>query len=160
VTETIGHILLGVGLVKMLGVCVEEDPEKKHKHEDFVAIIETLQQDMEPNDMELIVVVARTLWFCRNGVVHGRTFNHPSLLVSNVVESLEAYSSVNARQMIRPETIPITNLRWQCLLESFVKVNWNATVDKDNRKMGIGMIIRDYEGKVLATLSAPKKLYY
>jgi hypothetical protein len=111
------------------------------EHEDFVAIIETLQQDMEPNNMEFIAVVARTLWFGRNGVVHGRTFSHPSLLVSNVVESLEAYSSVNARKMIRPETIPIMNMRWQCLLESFVKVNLDATVDKDNRKMRTGMII-------------------
>jgi hypothetical protein len=72
------------------------------EHEDFVAIIETLQWDMKPNDMELIAVVARTLWFRRNGVVLGGTFSHPSLLVSNAVESLEAYRNTNARQMIYP----------------------------------------------------------
>jgi hypothetical protein len=29
-------------------------------------------------------------------------------------------------------------------------------VDKNNRKMGIGVIVRDHMGEVLATLSAPK----
>jgi hypothetical protein len=40
---------------------------------------------------------------------------------------------------------------------NFVKVNWEGVVDKENRKMGIRVTIRDYEWEVLATLIAPKQ---
>lgn len=36
-------------------------------------------------------------------------------------------------------------------------VNWDASVDKKNRRMGIGVIVCDCKGEVLATLSAPKE---
>jgi hypothetical protein len=35
---------------------------------------------------------------------------------------------------------------------SFVKINWNVTVGKNQKKMGTGVIIRDSMGEVLATL--------
>jgi hypothetical protein len=56
----------------------------------------------------------------------------------------------------RPKVVSITNLSWQAPLEGFVKVNWDAAVDKDHRKMGNEAIIRDYQGEVLATLSVSK----
>lgn len=36
-----------------------------------------------------------------------------------------------------------------------MKVNWDAIVDKNKRKMDIGVIVRDHVGEVLATLMAP-----
>jgi hypothetical protein len=41
-------------------------------------------------------------------------------------------------------------------LNSFVKVNWNAAVYKTIKKMDIGIIIRDCESEVGATLAEPK----
>jgi hypothetical protein len=35
----------------------------------------------------------------------------------------------------------------------FVKINWDAHMDKNLMKMGIGVIIRDYMGEVMAILS-------
>jgi hypothetical protein len=106
--------------------------------------------------MTCIAVVARTLWLRRNGVVHGRIFSHPTLLVSKALNSLKANRSANSCQRTRPDVIPIPHLSWQGPLEGFVKVNWDAAVDKENWKMGIGAIIQNFEGKVLATLSTPR----
>jgi hypothetical protein len=36
----------------------------------------------------------------------------------------------------------------------FVKVNWDGTVDKDNGRISIGVIVRDHEGEVLTMLIA------
>jgi hypothetical protein len=55
------------------------------EQEDFVAIIETHQRDMEPDDMELIAMVARTLWLRRNVVVHGGIFSHPTIIIIRVM---------------------------------------------------------------------------
>lgn len=39
----------------------------------------------------------------------------------------------------------------------FVKDNWDATVDKTKRMMGIGVIVKNSLGEVFATLSSSKK---
>lgn len=46
---------------------------------------------------------------------------------------------------------------WKALTGGFVKVNWDAHVDMINRRIGIGVLVRDYIGEVLATLLAKKK---
>lgn len=47
--------------------------------------------------------------------------------------------------------------RWRAPEASFIKTNWDAALDEENKKMGIGIIIRDREGEILVTLSAHKK---
>jgi hypothetical protein len=47
-------------------------------------------------------------------------------------------------------------LRWTTPIAGFVKVNWDAYVDKFFIKMSIGVIIRDYVSEVMTTLSEPK----
>lgn len=43
-------------------------------------------------------------------------------------------------------------------MENFVKTNWDAAMDLNNKKMGIGIIIRDEKGEVLAT-TCDQKIY-
>jgi hypothetical protein len=40
-------------------------------------------------------------------------------------------------------------------IDGFVKINWNATVDKNKKKTSIDIIIRDNKGEVMTTLSEP-----
>lgn len=40
-------------------------------------------------------------------------------------------------------------------MDCFVKINWDAAVDKNKKKMSIDIIIRDNKGEVMATLSEP-----
>jgi hypothetical protein len=39
------------------------------------------------------------------------------------------------------------------------KVNWDATVDKKNGRIGLGIVVRDYEGVVLAEQSTTKNFF-
>lgn len=72
-------------------------------------------------------------------------------------ESLVAFQSANSQ----PTTIGLSDTRnhlcWQAPPVNFVKVKWDAAMDKHNCRMGIAIIIRDSMGEVLATLSAPKE---
>lgn len=88
-----------------------------------------------------MAIVARRLWLYPNVVVRGGTLNHPSLLVSNASESLEAFRNANSCMKTRVEVDHNTNLKCLASLEGFVKVNWDAPVDRRTRKMGIGVII-------------------
>lgn len=46
--------------------------------------------------------------------------------------------------------------RWLRPAVDYIKVNWDATINAKNSKMGIGIMIRDVMGEVLACLSVPK----
>lgn len=92
---------------------VGRSKKKCIEHEDFVIIVETLQQELEPNDLELMAVMAQNLWLRRNVVVHWGLLNHATLLVSKASNSLATFHSANSRQQIRAENDHNTNLRWQ-----------------------------------------------
>jgi ribonuclease HI len=42
-------------------------------------------------------------------------------------------------------------------MQGIVKVNWDASVDKERNVMGMGIVARDYEGKFLAGLCASQR---
>ncbi|XP_042939391.1 uncharacterized protein LOC122274416 [Carya illinoinensis] len=41
---------------------------------------------------------------------------------------------------------------WSAPPPAFFKANWDGAIDKDNSKVGIGVIVRDSEGLVMASL--------
>jgi hypothetical protein len=38
----------------------------------------------------------------------------------------------------------------------FMKINWDASIDKSKNKMGIGVVVRDFTGKMLVTFCETK----
>lgn len=46
------------------------------------------------------------------------------------------------------------NTRWQKPGQYVVKINWDATMDVKKKKVGFGIIARDFEGEVMASLCA------
>lgn len=45
---------------------------------------------------------------------------------------------------------------WTALPVGFMKINWDASIDKSKNKMGIGVMVRDFTRKVLATFCETK----
>jgi hypothetical protein len=127
---------------------------KIHKcivYENFVFIMEELQLFLDKNDMELVGVVARNLWFCRNVVVYGKPNSPYNTVVSNASNSLTSFKDANF-QKLAGTVGKNEELRWKVHMDGFVKVNWDAAVENTKKKMGIGVIIRDSKCEVLATL--------
>ncbi|XP_035545169.1 uncharacterized protein LOC118348227 [Juglans regia] len=51
----------------------------------------------------------------------------------------------------------IRNQVWKKPRESFIKANWDATVDQKEKKMRIGVMIRDEEGEVLVVVEGHQR---
>jgi ribonuclease HI len=68
------------------------------------------------------------------------------------VEATEAFQTANAPQIVLAnvdrETRPQN--RWIAPSPGWVKINWNASIDKKKGCIGLGAIIRDSAGNVLA----------
>ena len=44
-------------------------------------------------------------------------------------------------------------ITWKAPRVGFIKINWDAALDERRQRMGFGVIARDHEGKVIATMS-------
>jgi hypothetical protein len=49
---------------------------------------------------------------------------------------------------------------WQPPPAGFVKLNWDAAVDEKRCKMGIGIVVRNSSGEVLAILFTKREHFY
>lgn len=61
-------------------------------YDDFINIVEGLQNKVEDGDLELMAVVARHMWFRRNFLVYGGVLVIPSQLVRKASESLHGFN--------------------------------------------------------------------
>lgn len=43
--------------------------------------------------------------------------------------------------------------KWKALVRGLVKANWDNALDRVREKLGIGIVVRDYEGKVVVVPS-------
>ena len=43
--------------------------------------------------------------------------------------------------------------RWEKPPRDYMKANWDASVDRDQKRVGIGVVVRNHEGIVVAALS-------
>jgi hypothetical protein len=98
------------------------------------------------------------IWFRRNEVVRAwEVFLPPTKLFVDSSNSLNDFRRVNtnegAVESLTYVEDPITRKKTPTAM---IKVNWNAAIDKINKRIGIGIIVQDHEGVVLAAGSTTK----
>ncbi|XP_041004083.1 uncharacterized protein LOC121249437 [Juglans microcarpa x Juglans regia] len=54
---------------------------------------------------------------------------------------------------------PIGTDVWSPLPMNVYRANWDASVDRINSRMGVGMVVRNWEGLVTATLRSSRSLF-
>jgi hypothetical protein len=81
--------------------------------------------------------------------VFGRGFTLPSQLIVVVKVSLDSFSqasiSTTRSSSARNQALTI----WEKPQEGRWKINWDAAIDKQTLKIGIGIVIRDFDGSVV-----------
>jgi hypothetical protein len=64
---------------------------------DFRQIFKEVVSRCEQDDVELFATVARRLWLCRNDIIHGGNFTHPTQLLKDFEKALIEFQKANAR---------------------------------------------------------------
>uniref|UniRef100_A0A7N2RE64 RNase H type-1 domain-containing protein n=1 Tax=Quercus lobata TaxID=97700 RepID=A0A7N2RE64_QUELO len=101
-------------------------------------------------DVGLMVTTAWGIWTNRNEVRHGKSRKPASVLVGWTKELLENF--VMANHSTRPFKDPVEAI-WQPPKPSWYKANTNGAVYTQQKETGIGVVIRDHHGEVVAALS-------
>lgn len=73
-------------------------------------------------------------------------------MLSKAQELLAASQNAKSRKYLNKE-VECRELSWQAPMDEFVKINLDAAMDKNKKKMAVCVITKDCMGKVMATLS-------
>ncbi|XP_042984282.1 uncharacterized protein LOC122313374 [Carya illinoinensis] len=109
------------------------------------------------DEVVLIATVMRNIWLRRNSLVFEDDFSSPGALFNKAKSSIAAYQEAQEKQGMGAGHVRVhrERVRWRAPREGVVKVNWDAAYELKNKKMGLGVVIRDGEGEVLVSLCKP-----
>ncbi|XP_042973154.1 uncharacterized protein LOC122304957 [Carya illinoinensis] len=106
-------------------------------------------------EIVLFVTLARLIWFRRNAWLHDGPFQDPKVLYKTAIQAVDDYttaSSTPASLVSHPVGVAS---HWQPHSSAWVKVNWDVAVRSASYKLGVGVVICDSNGSVLASLMQP-----
>jgi hypothetical protein len=150
--ETVCHVLWNCPAASDVWLECPSRIQKSVVVEDsFLSIFQQLQEKFDEHDLQFIAITARLIWLRRNEVVFGGEFLAPSDIICRAQEQHEASNSADqARRDNLFKSPVITEPHWKPPDEGSVKANWDAAVDRENGRIGIGVVVRDSGGNVIA----------
>ena len=106
--------------------------------------------EVEGKNLEVFAMTTWLIWLWRNKL---RTNDNP-LSCSKIAQTASSLLFEFQQGKQWPVTKNRTNLvRWQALSGNSVKVNFDGAIFKEEQESGIGVVIRNNKGQVLAALS-------
>jgi ribonuclease HI len=157
-TETVFHILWDCPSARDVWGASERCFQKcSFTGPNFIQVAEGILSRWGSDALAAFIILARKIWFRRNSVVHGGLFSHPNHLVQEMRNSVEEYKQIrieedNKRARLHEPTQPNT-IKWEPPPIGWYKANWDAAFAKDTGILGVGIIVRNCRGDVVAAKS-------
>ncbi|XP_042964722.1 uncharacterized protein LOC122298944 [Carya illinoinensis] len=96
------------------------------------------------------------IWKRRNHFIFEQKFWEPGKVVDAASQVVTDYSVANNKDVAVQVSSRQSVSNWRAPPLNVFKVNWDAAVDKSKCKIGAGIVIRNWEGSVVASLRSPK----
>ncbi|XP_040998224.1 uncharacterized protein LOC121244278 [Juglans microcarpa x Juglans regia] len=124
---------------------------------DFLELWSKLMNRLQKGEMEWVATIMHRIWLRRNKVVFENQFYNPSKLLQMAGEGLEDYKLAQISQEGSATTVDtadynVMQKKWKKPGVFKVKANWDAALDMEAKRMGMGIVIRDEEGEVLVSV--------
>jgi hypothetical protein len=120
---------------------------------DVLSLMGALFQQLDREEMKLVVMVAQGVWFRRNMFVFEGLLTPPMCSIKCAKESLDEYRKTTSMNVafLSMSRVPILT-RWSKPPVGFVKLNWDAAVDRSKKMVGLGIIAHDSSGIVVVSM--------
>lgn len=125
---------------------------------DFCSLWTNFTSSLNPADIALATIILKVLWWRINDFVFNKVFKSPSRLVQIAKMDLEKYLHAQQLDSSTQAMLQTTRnrVRWLPPIVGIFKLNWDAAINSNDSKMGIGLIIRDHSRFFLACLSSSR----
>lgn len=124
---------------------------------DFLQVAEHFFHKCDRETLQMFVITARKIWFRRNTWLHEGKFEHPNMLVQSAQRAVEEIQSLHQSREESPTGIME---KWQKPEEGWLKLNCDAACDHQQGYMGMGVILRNHTGQVMAARSSTKMGFF
>lgn len=101
--------------------------------------------------VEEIAIVAKRIWRRRNRFIFQSEFQHPKEVLQQAQSVLKERIESNTKnaQVVNEGRRQISE--WMPPPANIIKVNWDIATEKDDGLIGIGIVLRDSVGAVIAS---------
>ena len=108
--------------------------------------------EAQPELLERWVTICWGIWKSRNEVRHGGKRRPGPVIVRSSLKLLEDFQSANERPS-RPRTENQSSATWKPPPPGSFKVNVDGALFSKTKQSGVGVMVRDEEGNVIAAMS-------
>ncbi|KAG2685531.1 hypothetical protein I3760_10G129600 [Carya illinoinensis] len=121
---------------------------------DFVYLWQKLMLGFEQKRVEMLAVIFAGIWHRRNRAVFEDKFDGPGMVIKKATMMLEGFQEaggiLSGQNKIAGTSRAKT--KWLPPLEQVTKINFDASVDKVGKKMGMGVVARNHEGELMFSI--------
>lgn len=96
----------------------------------------------------------RGIWLCQNELIYKNIFKPPFTVIWEAEIEWESFHFAKESCTKYHTTKPRADIKWSLPLAHRVKTNWDASIDKEGKKWGTSIIIRDNVGQMIACLNS------
>ncbi|XP_042979840.1 uncharacterized protein LOC122310016 [Carya illinoinensis] len=125
----------------------------------FKELVTELFDGLDEHSITVFAETAYMLWRRRNSYVFESKFLDPNALVKaanqKVIDFMEANKKIGEVRVAANQV----QSYWCAPPDQFHKANLDASMDRAKCRIGIGVIIRDWKGKAMATLRCQRALF-
>lgn len=95
--------------------------------------------------------------FRRNKFVHEGVFTHPNQLVEEMLALRKEHAQIHQTEIPNSAAIIEAAIKWTPPPLEWCKVNWDVAFKTEVQRVGVGILVRDHNGRVLAARSFTKR---
>ena len=149
--ETVSHVLIECKAARKIWVLapLTVQPSKDH-NQDFFSAFQEMWSRSSTAEAELMVVYCWVIWSARNKFIFEGKKSDSRILATKAESVLKAYQRVSKIGNAHgTKDRGIEQQKWNPP-KKVLKLNVNAAVNNKDQKTGLGAIVRDAEGNILA----------
>lgn len=124
---------------------------------DGMELVRQLFAKLSIEEVGEALVMARLIWLRRNKAIFEPSFSPPTSVIERAKQDMADFQEVFHSCNRPPEETPTLPIRWVPPPFECWKINVDALINKEGLKMGVGILISNGEGRIVAarTLQIP-----
>lgn len=120
--------------------------------------MQELAGKINTKDFEFFVTLCWVIWHSRNLLIFERKKEDPAIPVAKAEATIEAYRRIKSSHM-QTNTRKKNELTWKPTPKGWFKVNTDATIQIQDQRVRLGILIRDSKGGFVAAAMKTSKFF-
>lgn len=124
----------------------------------FLDVVVGLFGRLDADGVDMFTSTARQIWLWWNKWVFEGVLSSPEQLTQRASDQVESAKAGNiGKHQLGGLTSQRSPTRWSLPPIGFVKSNWDVAVDSTGKRMGVGLVLWNHNGEVVAAMCSIRK---